>query len=397
MPNRSPVEFNEDLSAFHGPTIEAQTRYATAAIEYILSLYPSNTTIVIMGHSMGGIVATSLLPSHKISAIFTMSTPHRVPPARFDYRVDQIYDRNRKVLQEDPTPILSLCGGATDMMIPSEYCILPPSTAGAAGYRKTIFSSALEGSWTGVGHREMVWCHQVRWRVAKAALELTAVSSPIQKADVLDTWLRDGHEIPHQPNEDFVFDAAHDAVYDILDAGNELFLMHPDTSPKTYFIPLRDQPKQFVILVSGGTIPPVGPQQRGTLTVTVQLCRGSHERADGMHCHTVVPDTHKLIPNPESSHAFPVPNEGSDESEGVVLFEVAVSPKGSGQDDFHYVSVRIEGADGSGWVYARLEDKMEVVNPIRTSRKPFFVCQLCWTMLSCIRFAVRKLTDAGAS
>ncbi|KAG2349887.1 hypothetical protein BDR05DRAFT_259598 [Suillus weaverae] len=27
-----------------------------------------------------------------------------------------------------------------------------------------IFTSALEGAWTGIGHREMVWCHQVRWR-----------------------------------------------------------------------------------------------------------------------------------------------------------------------------------------------------------------------------------------
>jgi len=65
------VEFNEDLSAFHGPTLLSERTYVLDAIRYILSLYPLDTSIVVMGHSMGGVVATSLLPSPNISAIIT--------------------------------------------------------------------------------------------------------------------------------------------------------------------------------------------------------------------------------------------------------------------------------------------------------------------------------------
>lgn len=148
---------------------------------------------------MGGVVATSLLPHANISAIITMSTPHTLPPARFDRRIERIYEHNRHSLLSDLTPILSLCGGATDLMVPSESCILPPAGVNdndAEPFRRTVFTSALEGSWTGVGHREMVWCHQVRWRVARASLELGAARSASDRGIILDNWLRDGHTLP---------------------------------------------------------------------------------------------------------------------------------------------------------------------------------------------------------
>ena len=144
-----------------------------------------------MGHSMGGIVATSLLPSTNISSIITMSTPHVIPPARFDSRLDAIYDATKEVLEKDMTPILSICGGITDTMIASEFCVLPQQEAGEA-LRKTVFTSSLEGCWTGVGHREMVWCHQVRWRVARVAFELAHAGSEDARAEAIETWFRDG-------------------------------------------------------------------------------------------------------------------------------------------------------------------------------------------------------------
>ena len=163
---RPAVEFNEDLSAFHGSTLNAQTRYTSRAIDYILSLYPTGTSIVVMAHSMGGVVATSLLPHANVSAIITMSTPHIVPPARFDRRIDRIYSANFRTLTNDPTPMVSICGGATDAMVPSESCILPVEDSQFdPPYRHTVFASALEGCWTGVDHLAMVWCDQVRWRV----------------------------------------------------------------------------------------------------------------------------------------------------------------------------------------------------------------------------------------
>lgn len=335
------MEFNEDLSAFHGPTIEAQTAYTARAVTYILSLYPSGTPIIVMGHSMGGIVATSLLPSSNISAIITMSTPHTLPPARFDARIDQIYDRNRHTLSVDPTPILSLCGGATDMMIPSESCVLPsPGVEGP--WRKTVFTSALEGAWTGVGHQEMVWCHQVRWCVARAALELGSAVSPTGRSAILDQWLRDGHALP--PSALLASDPGHSVTPsptpEILPRDTHLVLRHPRGS-SMHLLPVPTKartPAKFVLFVSDGMISPVGPHKRGSLSVSVSSCSAE------LQCRNQRPTVLKLIPSPIPGRPFPIPQEGSDESEGIVLFEADVD---SGVSS---IGIHVENGQGQGWV-----------------------------------------------
>ncbi|KAG1891025.1 PGAP1-like protein-domain-containing protein [Suillus subluteus] len=309
------VEFNEDLSAFHGPTIESQIEYSAAAISYILSHYPPNTRIIVVGHSMGGIVGTALLPSDDISALITMSTPHTLPPARFDARIDEIYRRNTESLANDPTPVVSICGGATDMMIPSESCILPDPRGGDPGnavYRRT-------GAWTGVGHREMVWCHQVRWRVARAALELGGANSDVDMAVILDTWLsRDGRFLP--PTTGIEISEA--TTYEALPEGMNLVLKKPIGS-RTYLLP-------FILFVSRGSISPIAPQHSTKLQALPYFCVGrstlpiTHQSSESVSCVPLEPSTLKLLPSPVPGKPFPVPDEGFDESDGIVLFEATV-------------------------------------------------------------------------
>jgi hypothetical protein len=55
------IDYNE-VSTFHGSTLDIKTGYASTAITYILLLYLPDMPIVIMGHSMGGISPT--LPKH---------------------------------------------------------------------------------------------------------------------------------------------------------------------------------------------------------------------------------------------------------------------------------------------------------------------------------------------
>ncbi|KAF8213968.1 PGAP1-like protein-domain-containing protein [Mycena galopus ATCC 62051] len=341
------VEFNEDLSAFHGPTLDAQTEYTARAIAYILSLYPRGTQIIVMGHSMGGIVATALLPSPNISAILTMSTPHELPPARFDARIDALYQHNKRILTRDVTPILSVCGGATDMMIPSESCVLPVDADSDSPFRRTVFSSALEGAWTGVGHREMVWCHQVRWRIARAALELAEADSPVGRGVILDRWLRDGHALP-RPLVLPEADAALTALPEVLPAEMHLVLKQP-RGARTYLLPLPANTKnaKFVLMVSRGSIGPVGPHTAPALKADVFTCGGIG--ADEVHCSSALaPEVLKLMPSPILGRPFPVPKEGSDESEGIVLFEADVGPLGG--TTAKWVAVRMEGGEGEGWI-----------------------------------------------
>lgn len=349
------MEFNEDLSAFHGSTLESQISYTQAAISYILSMYPQNTSIIVMGHSMGGIVATSLLPSDNISAIITMSTPHTLPPARFDSRIEELYTKLQKTLEEDATPLVSICGGATDMMIPSESCILPRTSKRV--FRRTVFTSALEGAWTGVGHREMVWCHQVRWRVARAALELGIARSQETSAEILDKWLRDGYKLP--PKATLAVDGEVNALAtnsSELPMGERLILRNPNTS-RLYLLPInKESPGQrLTVLVSQGSIASVSPENSIPLRVSMFTCQGS---STDKSCTPLQPQILKLIPNPLSGREFPVPNEGSDESEGVVLFETH-APRRHGDQ---WIGIKVDDADGRGWVVAGLgASKIDVI------------------------------------
>ncbi|KAF9782201.1 PGAP1-like protein-domain-containing protein [Thelephora terrestris] len=365
------VEFNEDLSAFHGPTLLSERTYALDAIRYILSLYPPNTSIVVMGHSMGGVVATSLLPSPDISAIITMSTPHTLPPARFDNRIEGIYSNNHQHLVADPTPIVSICGGATDMMVPSESCILPQPSAQNV-FRKTIFSSGMERCWTGIGHREMVWCHQARWQVARAALELSATvpSTPLARARILDTWLRNGHEDP--PITDisvpFADGAQTEAIPGTKDtsSGPTLKLVNPVFRGSRVFY-LRPPTvaenggsdggqRSFLLYLAGGAIGTVSPFSSGSLRASVFRC-SSAEEFSTERCVPIPPTALYLLPVTHPHQEFPVSGAGSDETEGIALFDGKI-PANSADS---WVAIKVDGANGGGWVIGGFTDDSYLV------------------------------------
>ena len=372
------VEFNEDLSAFHGPTMLSERSYVSEAIRYILSLYPPDTSIVVMGHSMGGVVATSLLPSPDISAIITMSTPHTLPPVRFDNRIEDIYSTNHRHLVSDLTPIVSICGGATDMMIPSESCALPEPSAHDI-FRKTIFSSGMERCWTGIGHREMVWCHQARWQVARAALELSAStpSTPLARARILDAWLRNGQEVP--PITDPSVPSAGGIQIEVTPesenepSGPALRLVNPALrGPKVFYIPRpkvaqdgqpdRNQ-RNFLLYLAGGMIGSVSPFNPGSLRASVFRCSDTDEFS-AEHCAPIQPIALNLLPVTYPHQEFPIPDAGSDETEGIVFFEGKIPAHSTDS----WVAIKIDGANGSGWITGGFtNESLHVRSDARTS------------------------------
>ncbi|KAK0559836.1 GPI inositol deacylase [Tilletia horrida] len=205
------VHFNEDFSAFHAQTMLDQATYVNEVIAYLLTLYApvpghSNVTSVpILAHSMGGIVARLLLeqPNYvngSVDTIITLSTPHVFPPAPFDRSIESVYKRvNRParsfsslVASAGSEPValeaarrsfprfadvllISVGSGALDTQITSESSALalgspdfPPLWP--AQQAISTFSSALPGLWSSVGHVSMVWCDQLRERIARASM-----------------------------------------------------------------------------------------------------------------------------------------------------------------------------------------------------------------------------------
>jgi hypothetical protein len=193
-----------------------------------------------------------------IRAVITMSTPALLSPVRFDRRMKDVYTsiRNTQLgrLRSDQAqiPLVAICGGATDPQVGSEACAI---SFNKAPYRRTVYTTSAEGVWTGVDHLAMVWCHQVRSLVARAALEL-ANTPPQNTVTTLQKWLMvDATQVKHDPH---LIDLTNmKPVYVPIDgrlrisepsAGLHLLPIPPPTEE------LASGAHRFTLFVSGGNV-----------------------------------------------------------------------------------------------------------------------------------------------
>ncbi|KAF8266689.1 PGAP1-like protein-domain-containing protein [Lactarius quietus] len=186
------VHYNEDLSAFHGPTLDAETAYASSAISYILSLYPPRH----VNHRNGPFDGRhrrnipSTLPEH-LSSHHHVDSPPAPPSALRPLHRSYLQKQQGRARSFQPANTITVRRrsgphGPIRVVYPTRSC-------GVGRVSTTVFSSALEGCWTGVVHQVVVWCHQVRWRDARAMLELGVSSTSVESGAILACWLRDGH------------------------------------------------------------------------------------------------------------------------------------------------------------------------------------------------------------
>lgn len=201
------VDFNEDITAFHGQTLLDQAEYLNDAVAYILSLYhnsrhssrdpdlPDPSSVIIVGHSMGGIVARTMLtiPNYQpnsINTIITLSAPHTRAPVSFDADIVKTYQHindywrkayAQKWANDNPlwhVTLISIAGGGLDTVVPSDYASVASLVPETHGF--TVFTSTMPRVWTGMDHLAITWCDQLRKRVIRAIYDVVDVSRPVQ-------------------------------------------------------------------------------------------------------------------------------------------------------------------------------------------------------------------------
>jgi glycosylphosphatidylinositol deacylase len=201
------VDFNEELIAFHGQTLLDQAEYLNEAVAYILSLYhnpqrslrepglPDPKSVIVLGHSMGGVVARTMLrmPNYQentINTIITLSAPHARPPVSFDATMVSTYNDINTFWREsysqsekgknplDDVTLVSVAGGGLDTMIPSEYTSLTSLVPDTHGF--TVFTSSIPNVWTGMDHLAIMWCDQFRKALVRAIFDVLDVRRPSQ-------------------------------------------------------------------------------------------------------------------------------------------------------------------------------------------------------------------------
>ena len=201
------VDFNEDFSAFHGQTILDQAEYLNDAVAYILSLYhdprrsqrdpglPDPSSVILVGHSMGGVVARTMLTmsnyqSNSINTIVTMSAPHARPPVSVDAESVRTYKRineywrqayTQKWANDNPlwhVTLISIAGGGLDTVVPSDFASLESLVPSTHGF--TVFTSGIPNVWTGADHIQTTWCVQLMKPIVRSIFKTLDVHRPGQ-------------------------------------------------------------------------------------------------------------------------------------------------------------------------------------------------------------------------
>ncbi|RMY96007.1 hypothetical protein D0862_08643 [Hortaea werneckii] len=275
------VDFNEELTAFHGQTMLDQAEYLNEAVAYILALYhnphrslrepglPDPKSVIILGHSMGGIVARTMLrmPNYQdstINTIITLSAPHARAPISFDRDMVSTYNDintfwrdSYSALKPENNPLadvtlVSVAGGGLDTMIPSEYSSLTSLVPDTHGF--TVFTSAIPQVWTGMDHLAIMWCDQFRKALVRAIFDVADARRPTQTLEQGDriralrkrllTGMESVVEKAALDSEPTTFLTLEEGSASILSQNERLVLRSPGhtAKKKTHLLPIPAEP-----------------------------------------------------------------------------------------------------------------------------------------------------------
>lgn len=211
------MDLNEELSALSGQTLLDQAKYMNAAIQRILDLYndPKPSSVIIVGHSMGGIVARSMFMQsnyipNSINTIITIATPHLTAPLLLDpviyktYKdITQFWQQYQKTLLKDVT-LISIAGGSLDTIIHSDSVNIDiPKSHGF-----TTYTTSIPNVWTGSDHMAILWCNQFIELLSSTLLEAVdlKVSTVEERMNVFRYNLLDGGKMSTIDNQNTLSD-----------------------------------------------------------------------------------------------------------------------------------------------------------------------------------------------
>ena len=180
------IDFNEDFSALSGRILEDQAWYVNEVIRYLRTIYvvpgnkiymsgEQNMTVTLLGHSMGGIAARLALrmPNYtpsSVDTIVTLATPHAFPPVSLDRSVENVYSKVNKPVEAPLPLIVSLAGGLLDVQLSSDASSLSLGRLHHPDTRLSSYTASVASLWSVIDHIAVVWCDQLRTRIARALL-----------------------------------------------------------------------------------------------------------------------------------------------------------------------------------------------------------------------------------
>ncbi|XP_040383372.1 uncharacterized protein LOC102716063 isoform X2 [Oryza brachyantha] len=199
------VDLEGEHSAMDGRILEEHTEYVVYAIHRILDQYKESqltrlkgrvqssnnlpSSVILVGHSMGGFVARAALvhPGLRKSAvetILTLSSPHQYPPIALQPSLGQFFSHVNEEWRNgyktglsrtssaklSNVVVVSVAGGIHDYQVRSKLASLDGIVPSTHGF--TIGSSSMKNVWLSMEHQSILWCNQLVVQVAHTLLSI---------------------------------------------------------------------------------------------------------------------------------------------------------------------------------------------------------------------------------
>lgn len=203
------VDFNDEMSGLNGALLFEQTEYVNKSINTIFSLYEYRhnrpKSIVLVGHSMGGLIATNILASLPkdstlIPIIITLSSPHVRPPVLLDIFMEKFYSKlqnfNSIHVNGNSSTIISISGGYYDFLVPAGL---------TQGGHLHVVSTSVPRVWLPADHLCILWCKQLTLAVNRAIFDAVDVKTKQISLDSSKVLAAFKHHLVHVSNMIFHF------------------------------------------------------------------------------------------------------------------------------------------------------------------------------------------------
>ncbi|XP_033108072.1 GPI inositol-deacylase-like [Anneissia japonica] len=203
------VDLDGELAGMYGGFLQDQTEYVAHCIEHILSLYQHlknpPTNVIIVGHSMGGLVARALFltPNFNpklVSTIITQATPHDSPVVKADKDLDKFQLSVNKFWREhwnssslEDVVLVSVGGGFRDNLVRSGLTTLADVFHSSRSL--SVVTSAIPNVWLSTDHLCVVWCKELVLATKRAMFDMVdkktkqISSEPAQRMKMLKKHL----------------------------------------------------------------------------------------------------------------------------------------------------------------------------------------------------------------
>lgn len=124
------------------------------------------------------------LPEYRegsIELMLSLSSPNAMPPTPFSRSMGRLFGKSSNESTE-----VAISGGSADSLLPADVTYAPISQNSLS-----VLSTAIPGVWAPISHQAIVWCDQMRRKIARGVLlsiDSSSASKLKSRENVLEVW-----------------------------------------------------------------------------------------------------------------------------------------------------------------------------------------------------------------